>query len=192
VAFNQTANVRTYSSRHGNTSGLHYGKQDYTGFKRGIKALCLFTQGLPQCRRSGAIMLPLSCDFAPAPGDTDGASLRGLEHWLFGERTRHKRRVPRALVKYHKALASQPWMTCERKHAALAAASARISSWSVAVAAETARLDAVRAYDGEYGIPKDVRPVAGKNTPPSLSEQQQTIDLDGANQLSKRRKTAYR
>ena len=52
-------------------------------------------------------------------------------------------------------------MSTERKHLAMAAASAKLNVWSSLVAIEIARLDVTRADEGDYLIPIDVpKPVA--------------------------------
>lgn len=144
------AKVRTYFPQHINASAMHYGKQDYRRFRRNIKSLCLLSRELPHVRHSRAI-LPLSHDVVAPPDHDDESpeSLRGLEHWLFDERTRNKRQALRSLLKYQGLLQSKPGMTRERRLAKLARASAMVSAWSAAVAVKTAQLDTRRAYGGE-------------------------------------------
>ena len=195
MAFNLTAKVLTYSP--GNTSALYYSKQEHNRFKRGIKALCIAAKERPQVRSSGAL-LPLSHDTMPVL-DRDGEaaeSLRGLEHWLFCTRAQNTRLAQRSLLKYQALLQSEPGMTRERQRLALAIASAKINAWSAAVAAETARRDAMRACEGEYAIPTDARSVADMDALPFLFEKirQQRCPgsgqdhLECASQRTKRRK----
>ena len=52
-----------------------------------------------------------------------------------------------------------PDITHEQKAKAMATASEKLSAWSHVVAKETARLDSLRAYDGDYMIPLDNLPM---------------------------------
>jgi len=192
VAFKSTATLRTYSPQHGDTSALYYGKQDYRGFKRDIKDLCLRSRELRHVRNAGALTL-LSDDAATASnrhGDVVD-SLRGLEHWLFVKRAQHKRWAQRTLLKYQGVLLSWPGMTSEGRHAALAAASASISVWSAAVAANTAQLDVMRAYTEEGDMLIGPRCIAKTN--PLLSrKRQRPLDSGRGDESFKRRKEAQR
>lgn len=81
-------------------------------------------------------------------------TLRGLELIMFPKRKRNKMLALRSLLKYQQLLKSKPHLSTERKEQALAMASVKLNLWSTKVAIETARLDALRAYDGcDYLIP---------------------------------------
>jgi len=194
VSFDPSVKVRAYPPYRGDTSTVYYTKHELNGFKRGAKALCLLVEDLPHIRRSDAL-LPLWRDAAGAPGDVASTeSFRGLELRLFGARPRHRRLAQQALLQYQALLASRPGTTRDHRRLALAVASAKIGAWPAAVAAETARRDALRVRDGEYAIAVDVRSVAGTTALPFLFEklrQQREQTIAGSNdesQLLKRRK----
>ena len=197
VAFDLTANVRTYSVSP-DASASHYTGQELYGFKHGARALCLVASELPHIQHAGAL-LPLTSDAAGAPGDThDAESLRGLEHWLFDGRARHRRLARRSTLQFQTFLTSRPGMTREYRRLALALASAKINAWSGAVAVETARRDALRVREGGCPIAIDARSGGNTTALPFLVEkirqqrcpgpEQGKSDIHGANFVSKRRK----
>ena len=80
-------------------------------------------------------------------------TLRGLELIMYPKRKQNKILAQRSLLKYQQLLKSKPHLSTEREEA-LAIASTKLNLWSTMVAIETARLDALRAYDGcDYLIP---------------------------------------
>jgi len=82
-------------------------------------------------------------------------ALRGLERYLCPVRVQNKVLARKTLKKYSERISADPRMTDEQKLRSLAAVSAKLSQWSKSVALETARLDSLRAYDGDYLIPID-------------------------------------
>lgn len=89
-------------------------------------------------------------------------SIRGLELILYTKRKQNKILANRSLLKYQQLLQSKDYLTTERKVQALAVASVKLTTWSKLVALETARLDALRAYDSDYLIP--IEPLEGEDT----------------------------
>ena len=89
-------------------------------------------------------------------------SIRGLELILYTKRKQNKILANRSLLKYQQLLQSKDYLTTERKVQALAVASVKLTTWSRLVALETARLDALRAYDSDYLIP--IEPLEGEDT----------------------------
>jgi len=81
-------------------------------------------------------------------------TLRGLELIMYPKRKQNKILAQRSLLKYQQLLKSKPHLSTERREEAMAIASTKLNLWSTMVAIETARLDALRAYDGcDYLIP---------------------------------------
>lgn len=79
---------------------------------------------------------------------------RGLELALFPTRKRIKHVVMRSLLKYQRLLdTKKPNLAVDKRQKALAGASRKLTAWSRQVALETARWDALRAYDAtDYPI----------------------------------------
>ena len=81
-------------------------------------------------------------------------SLRGLELYLFlGTRVRNKVLAKQAFLRYQYNLNTNTNKSAEEKIMCLSAASQKLSNWSRLVAQETARIDSLRVYDGDYLIP---------------------------------------
>eukprot|EP00579_Thalassiosira_antarctica_P006494 CAMPEP_0201896200 /NCGR_PEP_ID=MMETSP0902-20130614/44105_1 /ASSEMBLY_ACC=CAM_ASM_000551 /TAXON_ID=420261 /ORGANISM="Thalassiosira antarctica, Strain CCMP982" /LENGTH=248 /DNA_ID=CAMNT_0048428721 /DNA_START=577 /DNA_END=1323 /DNA_ORIENTATION=+ len=171
VTFKPTATVRTYSSRNGNMtkeekSKLYYSKHELTIFNLEVKAICTLSQELPHIRNNGTLLTLAQDSMVVIDNDNDAMdSLRGLELLMYPKRKQNKLLAQRSLVKYQTLLKSKPTISTERKHLLLAAASAKLNLWSSLVAVETARLDAIRAYEGDYLIPIDA-PKAGATISP--------------------------
>lgn len=168
VSFKPTATVRTYHSCHANgmtkeeKSKLYYSRQELKVFNLEAQAICILSQELPAIQNSGTFLTLARESTGGVANDDDATdSLRGLELMMFPKRRHNKLLAQRAFLKYQTRLNSRPGITSERRHRALAAASAKLSLWSSLIALETARLDAVRAFDGDYmihqiNIPKPV------------------------------------
>mmetsp|Transcript_6344 Transcript_6344/g.10064 ORF Transcript_6344/g.10064 Transcript_6344/m.10064 type:complete len:279 (-) Transcript_6344:34-870(-) len=165
VTFKPTATVRTYSPGKGSIltkeekSKLYYSRKELTLFNLEVNAICTLSQDLPHIRNSGTL-LPVAEDSVielEKDGDSNGGdaidSLRGLELSMYPKRHQNKLLAQRSFLKYQRMLKSRPDISAKRKHLALAAASAKLNLWSSLVAIETARLDAIRAYDEDYSIP---------------------------------------
>lgn len=169
VTFKPTCTVRTHAARgitKDEKSKTYYSKDQLKLMVLEANAICTLSQELPDIRNSGTLltmeerrdsMLGLEDD-----NDCHGSgealdSLRGLELVMFPKRKQNKLLAQKSLLKYQTFLNSkQPNVGVERKHMALAAASAKLNRWSSLVAMETARLDALRAFDGDYLIPIDI------------------------------------
>ena len=80
-------------------------------------------------------------------------ALRGLEHYLCPVRVRNKLIVKRSLLKFQRYLKADPNKTRKEKIPSLASVSVKLTHWSKMVARETARLNSLQAYDGDYSIP---------------------------------------
>lgn len=156
VTFKPTAKVRLYTPAHDNKhstkeekSKLYYSKDELKVFNLEAQAICTLSQELPDIRNSGTLMVGVSDDCT-----TD--SLRGLELMMFPKRRQNKILMRKSLLKYQTLLNSRPDMDSEQKHKALAVASAKFNLWASNVARDTACLDAMRVFEGEYLIPVDV------------------------------------
>jgi len=208
VTFKATATVRTYSSSNGSTtqeekSKLHYSKQELNIFVLEAKVICSLSQGLPHIPNSGTLldvaldsMIPLGIN---NDDDDDDAteSLRGLELLMYPKRKQNKLIAHKTVLKYQALLNSKPHVDGEQKYLALAAASAKLNLWSTLVAVETARRDSVRAYERDYRIWIEAPGPLSAKSPFSLYIKRRRsidvlVDVDGANQQSKRRKTEQR
>ncbi|KAL7536989.1 hypothetical protein ACHAWF_005622 [Thalassiosira exigua] len=100
---------------------------------------------------------------------------RGLELYASKIRQRNKYLATKAILKYQMKLEADLSMTAEQKARALARASAEAGRWARAAAIETARVDALRAYDGDYLIPID-EPIAV--TPFAVKVKRRRVSLD--------------
>jgi len=163
VLFKPTVTVRTlHSCRYSKDekSKLYYSKKELETFHLEARAICILSQILPEKTNSGAILKPSRRSiFGLERNDNETAlsevpdSLRGLETMMYPKRNKNKYIAQKSLLKYQTKLNSRPNMTSEQKHRTLAAASVKLNSWSSAVAVETGRLDALRAYADDYMIP---------------------------------------
>lgn len=142
-------------------SELYYTKDDLVMTNLEIKAICALSKHLPQTPYDDIMLCSTNnqdskCWLAV---EADGF-LRGLEFHIYPLRFRNKLLARRALLKYQTHLAEKyPDITHEQKAKAMATASEKLSAWSHVVAKETARLDSLRAYDGDYMIPLDNLPM---------------------------------
>ena len=119
-------------------------------------AICTLSQELPDIRNPGTLLTMDRRASLLGLDDRDNNTfdtLRGLELIMYPTRKQNKSLAQRSLIKYQTLLNSKSNMSPERKCQALAVASVKLNLWSSLVAMETARLDALRAYDGDYLIP---------------------------------------
>eukprot|EP00579_Thalassiosira_antarctica_P018960 CAMPEP_0201952752 /NCGR_PEP_ID=MMETSP0904-20121228/1395_1 /ASSEMBLY_ACC=CAM_ASM_000553 /TAXON_ID=420261 /ORGANISM="Thalassiosira antarctica, Strain CCMP982" /LENGTH=219 /DNA_ID=CAMNT_0048496517 /DNA_START=188 /DNA_END=845 /DNA_ORIENTATION=+ len=140
-------------------SRSYYSKNELEAFSLEVKAIHALSKNLPDASSAcGAHATSRDCMI----GLEADPALRGLERYLCPTRVRNKVLAQKALFKYHKQLNANPNQTSEEKLQSLAAASAKLSQWSTMVAMETARLDSLRAYEGDYLIsindPVDISP----------------------------------
>ncbi|KAL7462036.1 hypothetical protein ACHAXS_002434 [Conticribra weissflogii] len=77
------------------------------------------------------------------------SSLRGLELQISSERVRNKFIATKTITKYQAHFALQD-MPPDQRANCLAAVAAKMTRWSNDIALETARLDSIRAYEGEF------------------------------------------
>lgn len=160
VTFKPTCTVRTHKCN-GMTkeerSKLCYSRQELTVLNLEAHAICTLSLELPDIRNTGTLLTMERRETLLGLHDDNDASaletLRGLELIIYPKRKQNKVLARKSLLKYQTLLNSKPNLSSERKHLALAAASAKLNLWSSLVAMETARLDVLRAYDGEYMIP---------------------------------------
>ena len=104
-------------------------------------------------------------------------ALRGLELYLCPTRVRNKQLAKKALLKYYRTISSDPTKSQEERLKCLSNASQKLmSQWSKKVALETARLDSIRAYDGDYLIPVDTPAVEICPFPVILKKRRVTQD----------------
>ena len=151
-------------------SKLYYTKDDLVVTNLEIKAICALSKQLPQSPYN-----PCSTDDQDSNSncvlavEADGF-LRGLEYHIYPQRFRNKLLARKALLKYQAHLSKKyPDITPEQKAKAMRTASEKLSAWSHVVAQETARLDSLRAYDGDYLIPLDDLPVVCVSPFPELT-----------------------
>mmetsp|Transcript_16240 Transcript_16240/g.32912 ORF Transcript_16240/g.32912 Transcript_16240/m.32912 type:complete len:231 (+) Transcript_16240:120-812(+) len=76
-------------------------------------------------------------------------NLRGLELQISSERVRNKFLATKTVTKYQAYFAIQD-MTPDQRAVCLAGVTAKMTRWSKDVAIETARLDSIIAYEGEF------------------------------------------
>lgn len=159
VTFKPTCTVRTHKCN-GLTkeekAKLYYSKQELNIFNLEAHAVCTLSLELPNIRNTGTLLTMERRESMLGLDDNDASAmntLRGLEPIMYPKRKQNKLLARRSLLKFQKLLNSKPNVSGERKHLALAAASAKLNLWSSLVAMETARLDVLRVYDGEYMIP---------------------------------------
>lgn len=161
VTFKPTATVRSYSpTMKEKKSELYYSKDEMKLFDLEARAICTLSQSLGASSPkdpSGSLGDPSMVDEQTVYDNFD--SLRGLEPIAYPRRKQNKALAIRSLLKYQALLDTKPGMTPERKRMALAMAASRLNLWSSLVATETGRMDALRAYDGDYLIPIDAPPV---------------------------------
>ena len=176
------------------------------------RAICTLTQELPEIQNRGTLLTEQDrrnsgTIFASRPtlhrrgswlgldeeeeDNTPGTmidTLRGLELIMYPKRKQNKLLAHRSLLKYQQLLNSKPNLGPERKVQLLAAASEKLNQWSSLVALETARLDALRAYDGDYLIP--IEPLNPNGIPPCRyykTLQDKAFEKHEQNQQTKRR-----
>jgi hypothetical protein len=205
VSFKPTATVRTFSSRQRKNmtkeekSRLYYSKEELNIFSLEAKAICTLSQDLPGKRNSGTLFEATdSCTIGSNERGDEVDSLRGLELLVYPRRTQNKLLAQKSLLKYQAFLNTKPGMTEERKSQALAMASTKLTLWSSVVAAQTAQLDALRAYEGDYLIPTDTTKPKAVKSPFSYYRQKRrgsrritpdaTSDASPQSQQSKRRR----
>ena len=171
-------------------SMLYYSRRELQIMNLEARAICTLTQELPEIqnrgtllteqdrRYSGTVMAAsrpklhrrgswLGLDEEGEDNHTPGTmidTLRGLELIMYPKRKQNKLLAHRSLLKYQQQLKSKPNFSSAQKVQALAVASEKLNLWSSLVALETARLDALRAYDGDYLIP--IEPLNPNGIPP--------------------------
>mmetsp|Transcript_26930 Transcript_26930/g.57752 ORF Transcript_26930/g.57752 Transcript_26930/m.57752 type:complete len:270 (-) Transcript_26930:115-924(-) len=204
VTFKPTCTVGTHT-RKGMTkeekSRLYYSKQELEIFNLEAHAICTLSIELPDIFRNTGPLLSMERQESMLGLDdniiTTMDTLRGLELIMYPKRKQNKLIAQRSLLKYQTLLNSKPNVSGERKHLALAAASAKLNMWSSLVALETARLDVLRAYEGKYMLPI-APPVTIISPFPFYKKRRQqrrgsmriTYDGDDISQHAKRRKVS--
>lgn len=194
VTFKPTCTVRTHTEVKGpltkdELSRLYYSRRELQIMNLEARAICTLTQELPEIQNRGTLLTEQDRRYsgtvmvASRPTlhrrgswlgldeereeDTPGTmidTLRGLELIMYPKRKQNKLLAHRSLLKYQQQLKSKPNLSSAQKVQALAVASEKLNLWSSLVALETARLDAMRAYDGDYLIP--IEPLNPNGIPP--------------------------
>jgi len=121
----------------------YYTKTEMKAFSSEVKTMMQSSSTCGAHASSAACVVGLESD----------PSLRGLEQYLCPIRVRNKVLVRKSVLKYHKILTARTDRTSEEKIQCMGSASAKLSQWSRHVAIETARLDSLRAFEGDYLIP---------------------------------------
>lgn len=172
-------------SKQGDKTKLYYTKDEMKTFASEAKLVRRLSLSSPS--RDGDCMLGLEA--------ANTTSLRGLELYLYPEtRVRNKLAAEHLMLSYHQKLKGNKNKSAEEKIVYLAAACSKLSNWSRLVALETARLDSLLVYDGDYLIPIDtdsfdIAPFpdysASKRRRVTVYDEQDHLD---DNQISKRRR----
>jgi len=158
---------------------MYYSKEELKILNLEAHAICTLLQDLPGISTSETLLTmsaerreSMKLGGSSHVSRTD--SLRGLELAMYPKRKRNKILAQKSLLKYQEHLKRpskqvpelDEGLVSERRSLALAAASAKLSTWSKLVALETARLDALRAYESDYLIPTSPdEPVEITSTP---------------------------
>jgi hypothetical protein len=191
VSFSRTITVQPIEpfSKQGDKSRLYYNKDEMNTFASAAKFIRILVRSSPS--RDGDCMIGLE-------EAATTSSLRGLELYLFPEtRVRNKMVAERLMMSYQQKLNGNKNKSAEEKIMYLAAACSKLSKWSRLVALETARLDSLLAYDGDYMIPVDTNSF---DIPPfpdySVSKRRRVTvydeqDHSDDSQRSKRRSTRH-
>eukprot|EP00579_Thalassiosira_antarctica_P029698 CAMPEP_0202032340 /NCGR_PEP_ID=MMETSP0905-20130828/65478_1 /ASSEMBLY_ACC=CAM_ASM_000554 /TAXON_ID=420261 /ORGANISM="Thalassiosira antarctica, Strain CCMP982" /LENGTH=144 /DNA_ID=CAMNT_0048596199 /DNA_START=194 /DNA_END=624 /DNA_ORIENTATION=- len=129
-------------------SRSYYSKNELKAFSLEVKAICTLSKKVPASSTCCAHATTGDCII----GLGADPALRGLERYLSPIRVKNKVIAQKALLKYYKKLNANPNKTSEKKLQSLAVASAKVSQWSKSVAMETARVDSLRAHEGDYCI----------------------------------------
>ena len=152
VSFSATITVQPIESltEQGDKTRLYYTKDEMKTFASEAKLVRRLSLSSPS--RDGDYMLGIEA--------ANTTSLRGLELYLYPEtRVRNKLAAERLMLSYQQKLNSNKNKSAEEKIMYLAAACSKLSKWSRLVALETARLDSLLVYDGDYLIPVDTNSV---------------------------------
>ena len=167
VTFKPTCTVRTHKDA-GPTkeekAKLYYSRDELKIMNLEVHAICTLSQELPKLHNSGTLLTMTErrdgSMLGPDDGDADAVatSLRGLELIMYPKRRQNKQLAKRTLLKYQTFLKAKKSLSTNERSMALAAASAKLNRWSSLVATETARLDALRAFEGDYLIPTTAEP----------------------------------
>ena len=164
VTFEPTCTVRTPYCDEGPTvedkSRLYYSRNELRMMNLEANALCILSRALPAIECSGTHLLDRRDSVIKKSRDVAKDTPRGLELTMYPARRRTKFIANKSLLRYQSLLDAKPNVSGETRLLALAGASRKLTAWSALVAAETARWDALRAYDSdEYPIPIASEPV---------------------------------
>jgi hypothetical protein len=165
VSFKPTCTVRiTYvceDSTADDKSRLFYSRHELDMMKLEANALCILSRALPVAAASaGTHLLDRRDSILMRTRAVATDTPRGLELTMYPERKRIKLIALQSLLRYQVLLDTKPNLCSEDRQFALAGASMRLTAWSTLVAMETARWDALRAYDSDgYQIPVVDEPV---------------------------------
>ena len=130
-------------------SGLYLTRDEFDKTILEVDAIALSNQ-VKNCGQNNNDML----DKEP-----DGL-LRGIESRAYPQRLQNRLMARRALLKFQAYLQNKKkGSTPEQKAEALRKASEKLSTRSQFIAVETARFDSLRAYDADYLIPLDHKPL---------------------------------
>eukprot|EP00579_Thalassiosira_antarctica_P009072 CAMPEP_0201902436 /NCGR_PEP_ID=MMETSP0902-20130614/54954_1 /ASSEMBLY_ACC=CAM_ASM_000551 /TAXON_ID=420261 /ORGANISM="Thalassiosira antarctica, Strain CCMP982" /LENGTH=342 /DNA_ID=CAMNT_0048436437 /DNA_START=187 /DNA_END=1216 /DNA_ORIENTATION=- len=158
-------------------SRSYYSKNELKALSLEVKGILALSNNLPDASSTctcGAHATSRDCMIG-LEADPD---LRGLDRYLCPTRVRNKVLSQKDLLRYHKQLNVNPNKTSEEKLQSLAAASAKLSQWSKLVAMETARLDSLRACEGDYLISTNDAPVDISPFPATIKRRRVTSDED--------------
>jgi hypothetical protein len=164
VSFMPTYTVRTSQGCEDSTmddkSRLYYSKHELDMMKLEANALCILSRALPATASTGTHLLDRCDSVLTRTRAVATDTPRGLELTMHPARKRIKLIAMQSLLRYQRLLDTKPNLGSEDRQLALAGASMRLTAWSTLVAMETARWDALRAYDSDnYPIPVVSEPV---------------------------------
>ena len=165
VSFKPTCTVRIThvceDSTADDKSRLYYSRHELDMMKLEANALCILSRALPVAAASaGTHLLDRRDSILTRTRAVATDTPRGLELTMYPARKRIKLIAMQSLLRYQVLLDTKPNLGSDDRQLALAGASTRLTAWSTLVAMETARWDALRAYDSDgYPIPVVSEPV---------------------------------
>jgi len=157
VGVRQLTEIRSKQDR----SNSYYSREELTSFLHEAKSVAKLQHMVSG--KYAAASTASSKDCLIGPGDDE--VFRGFENTIFPARQVNKCLAQRALLKFQRLTNARTDISSDKKPELIAAAYTKLSQWSKLVALETARLDSLRVYGGDYLIPIEEKPVNIKSFP---------------------------
>ena len=168
-------------------SRLFYSRHELEMMKLEASALCVLSRDLPVAAASaGTHLLDRRDSILTRTRAVATDTPRGLELAMYPARRNIKLIAKQSFLRYQRLLDTKANLGSEERQLALAGASMRLTGWSTLVAMETARWDALRAYDWDgYPIPVVYEPVVITSPFPFYKKRRIALDDEAG---AKRRK----